>query len=305
MEDAHGNVQVPGLIALSLSSPSSSSSSMSTKQKLDESDLYTEFMRIIDRGMASRAVASNNINDLSSRSHCILIIHVKKTFTCHAHEDSNATAPIKTQTSKLCLVDLAGSERQRKTGAQGTTLKEGQNINKSLMVLGSVVNALNSTASSGAGAASPTSVLSHGVGSSGSSAQTTTKIKSPPSIPPSRIPYRDSKLTRILQDSLGGTAKTAILVCCSPSVHSVSETISSLRFGARARAIESKYVQSNAIMVDTLVGVVGREEGRGGGGAPGGARDGATIKLFVYTSILQALGVLLLLGAEHVLCRGE
>ncbi len=111
------------------------------------------------------------------------------------------------------MQDLAGSERQSKTGASGSTLQEGQNINKSLLVLGSCVNALNDSSNGAAKA---------------------------------RVPYRDSKLTRLLQDSLGGTAKTAIVICCSPAMNNSSETLSSLRFGARARAIESK-AQANVI----------------------------------------------------------
>jgi kinesin family protein 5 len=111
---------------------------------------------------------------------------------------------------------LAGSERQSRTGASGVTLQEGQNINKSLLVLGSVVNALNDTTIGGSTATKP------------------------------RVPYRDSKLTRLLQDSLGGTAKTCIVICCSPATSNSSETLSSLRFGARARAIEYK-AQANVI----------------------------------------------------------
>lgn len=112
---------------------------------------------------------------------------------------------------------MAGSERQSKTNASGVTLQEGQNINKSLLVLGTVVNALNDSSSSGAAGAKA-----------------------------SRVPYRDSKLTRLLQDSLGGTAKTCIVICCSPAMKNSSETLSSLRFGARARAIQCK-AKSNAI----------------------------------------------------------
>ncbi|KAK9806816.1 hypothetical protein WJX72_003710 [[Myrmecia] bisecta] len=102
---------------------------------------------------------------------------------------------------KLCLVDLAGSERQDKTGAEGQTFDEGKQINKSLSALGNVVNTLTD-------------------GRKGA-----------------YIPYRDSKLTRVLQDSLGGTAKTALIICCSPSQDNGFETLSSLRFGTRAKGI--------------------------------------------------------------------
>ena len=107
------------------------------------------------------------------------------------------------KTSKLYMVDLAGSEKVSKTGAQGKRLEEAKNINKSLTTLGIVINAL-------------------------------TEGKT------SHIPYRDSKLTRVLQDSLGGNSKTCLIVTCSTSQYNEQETISTLRFGVRARAIKNK-----------------------------------------------------------------
>ncbi|XP_010552747.1 PREDICTED: kinesin-like protein KIN-1 isoform X1 [Tarenaya hassleriana] len=106
---------------------------------------------------------------------------------------------------KLVLVDLAGSEKADKTGAEGRALEEAKTINKSLSALGNVINALTS--------GSP-SKLNH-------------------------IPYRDSKLTRILQDALGGNSRTALLCCCSPSTCNASETLSTLRFGLRAKHIKA------------------------------------------------------------------
>lgn len=107
------------------------------------------------------------------------------------------------KTGKLYLVDLAGSEKVEKTGAEGKLLHEAKTINKSLSALGNVINALTSEK------------LCH-------------------------IPYRDSKLTRILQESLGGNSRTALLCCCSPSSFNASETLSTLRFGARAKQIKNK-----------------------------------------------------------------
>lgn len=104
---------------------------------------------------------------------------------------------------KLYLVDLAGSERVSKTGAEGQRLNELKTINKSLNTLGQVINLLSEGKST-------------------------------------HIPYRDSKLTRILQDSLGGNSKTAIIITCSPAVFNESETISTLRFGFRAKSIKNK-----------------------------------------------------------------
>jgi kinesin family member 5 len=107
------------------------------------------------------------------------------------------------KTGKLYLVDLAGSEKVGKTKAAGKRLEEAKNINKSLTMLGLVIAALTDPKAA-------------------------------------HIPYRDSKLTRILQDSLGGNSKTALIVTCSPSPYNESETISTCRFGIRARSIKNK-----------------------------------------------------------------
>jgi len=107
------------------------------------------------------------------------------------------------KTGKLYLVDLAGSEKVEKTGASGTTLDEAKMINKSLSALGNVINAL-----------------------------TDSKSK--------HIPYRDSKLTRILQESLGGNSRTTLIINCSPSSFNEAETLSTLRFGSRAKNIQNK-----------------------------------------------------------------
>lgn len=107
------------------------------------------------------------------------------------------------KSGKLYLVDLAGSEKVGKTGAQGTTLDEAKMINKSLSALGNVINALTD-------------------GKSG------------------HIPYRDSKLTRVLQESLGGNSRTTLIINCSPSSYNEAETLSTLRFGNRAKSIKNK-----------------------------------------------------------------
>ncbi|BGP48766.1 hypothetical protein JCM10450v2_004642 [Rhodotorula kratochvilovae] len=107
------------------------------------------------------------------------------------------------KTGSLFLVDLAGSEKIGKTGATGQTLEEAKKINKSLSALGMVINALTDGKSS-------------------------------------HIPYRDSKLTRILQESLGGNSRTTLIINCSPSLYNETETLSTLRFGMRAKSIKNK-----------------------------------------------------------------
>lgn len=107
------------------------------------------------------------------------------------------------KSGQLFLVDLAGSEKVGKTGASGQTLEEAKKINKSLSALGMVINSLTDGKST-------------------------------------HIPYRDSKLTRILQESLGGNSRTTLIINCSPNSYNVEETLSTLRFGVRAKKIQNK-----------------------------------------------------------------
>ncbi|KAL6552106.1 Kinesin-like protein KIN-14R [Orobanche gracilis] len=145
---------------------------------------------VLQAGSSARAVGSNNVNEHSSRSHCMLCIMVR----------ANNLVTGECTRSKLWLVDLAGSERLAKTDVQGDRLKEAQNINRSLSALGDVISALANKSS--------------------------------------HIPYRNSKLTHLLQDSLGGDSKTLMFVQISPSDQDVSETLSSLNFATRVRGVE-------------------------------------------------------------------
>lgn len=116
---------------------------------------------------------------------------------------STCVSDLSTKTGTLFLVDLAGSEKVSKTGAKGVTLEEAKMINSSLTTLGMVINSLTDEKST-------------------------------------HIPYRESKITRILQESLGGNAMTCLIITCSPSTYNESETLSTLRFGMRAKKIENK-----------------------------------------------------------------
>ncbi|KAJ6737539.1 CENTROMERE PROTEIN E [Salix viminalis] len=116
-----------------------------------------------------------------------------------------STTDKRVKTGKVILVDLAGSEKVEKSGAEGKVLEEAKTINKSLSALGNVINALTCG----------------------------------PSARSSHIPFRDSKLTRILQDALGGNSRTVLLCCCSPSPSNALETLSTLRFGMRAKHIKA------------------------------------------------------------------
>lgn len=158
-----------------------------------------------------RAVAEHNLNRRSSRSHCVYTFYVSR-----ACQDSSKVAPdsgVSTdnrdmilQTSKLHIVDLAGSERISKTGSEGSLRKEAGHINQSLLHLERVVNAL---------------------------------VESQASRENAHIPYRRSKLTYLLKDSLGGNCRTYLLACVWPHRGHEWETLSTLRFAARMRSIES------------------------------------------------------------------
>eukprot|EP00105_Crassostrea_gigas_P042657 XP_019926805.1 PREDICTED: kinesin-like protein KIF28P isoform X12 [Crassostrea gigas] len=164
---------------------------------------YAEIEKRTDQGTASRTVASTNMNATSSRAHTVVTI----TFDQIIKSESGSETK---KSSVMNLVDLAGSERADSTGATGDRLKEGANINKSLSALGNVISALAD--------------LSMG---------TKKKIM---------VPYRDSVLTKLLQNALGGNSKTIMIAALSPADINYDETLSTLRYADRAKKIKNKAV---------------------------------------------------------------
>uniref|UniRef100_A0A6Q2WXG2 Kinesin family member 13Bb n=1 Tax=Esox lucius TaxID=8010 RepID=A0A6Q2WXG2_ESOLU len=158
---------------------------------------YKDIESLMSEGNKSRTVAATNMNEESSRSHAVFNIILTHTLI------DLASGTRGEKVSKLSLVDLAGSERAAKTGATGERMKEGSNINKSLSTLGLVISAL---ADQGAGK---------------------TKF----------VPYRDSVLTWLLKDSLGGNSRTAMVATVSPAADNYDETLSTLRYADRAKSI--------------------------------------------------------------------
>jgi len=156
-----------------------------------------------------RSIASTLMNSVSSRSHAICTLYVKISSYDHDNFSEEKT------NAKLTLVDLAGSERLKRTGAKGCRMKEGIHINKGLFVLGQVVSALSELSQK-----QRLSSSSYGSNSM-------------------HIKYRDSKLTRILQDSLGGNSKTVMVACISPADANVEESINTLRYAERTRNIKN------------------------------------------------------------------
>lgn len=165
---------------------------------------YSDVEELMEAGNINRTTASTGMNDTSSRSHAIFSLN----FT---QAKFDAEMPSETL-SKIHLVDLAGSERADATGATGVRLKEGGNINKSLVTLGNVISALADMA------------------------QDTVNLKKKAVF----VPYRDSVLTWLLKDSLGGNSKTIMIATVSPADVNYGETLSTLRYANRAKNIINK-----------------------------------------------------------------
>lgn len=207
VEDKNGDMIIPNLTTLEVKN-------------------YTDTMNILRSGALKRTTHATNMNATSSRSHAIFTLYLsctKKILVQPAENASSQNGEASNETStqsepqydeqlikaKFHFVDLAGSERIKKTGATGDRQKEGININYGLLILGNVVSALGD----------PTRKGSH-------------------------VPYRDSKLTRILQDSLGGNSRTLMVACISPSDSEFVESLSTLKYADRARNIKNKVVQN-------------------------------------------------------------
>ncbi|XP_038271657.1 kinesin-like protein KIF1A isoform X9 [Dermochelys coriacea] len=171
---------------------------------------YNDIQDLMDSGNKARTVAATNMNETSSRSHAVFNI----IFTQKRHDAETDVTTEKV--SKISLVDLAGSERADSTGAKGTRLKEGANINKSLTTLGKVISALAEV----------------------DSGPNKNKKKKKTDF----IPYRDSVLTWLLRENLGGNSRTAMVAALSPADINYDETLSTLRYADRAKQIRCNAV---------------------------------------------------------------
>uniref|UniRef100_A0A8D2GJD4 Kinesin family member 27 n=1 Tax=Theropithecus gelada TaxID=9565 RepID=A0A8D2GJD4_THEGE len=164
-----------------------------------------EVMSLLETGNAARHTGTTQMNEHSSRSHAIFTISICQVHkNVEAAEDGSWYSP-RHIVSKFHFVDLAGSERVTKTGNTGERFKESIQINSGLLALGNVISALGD----------PRRKSSH-------------------------IPYRDAKITRLLKDSLGGSAKTVMITCVSPSSSNFDESLNSLKYANRARNIRNK-----------------------------------------------------------------
>ncbi|KAJ5511276.1 Kinesin protein 1B [Penicillium expansum] len=204
---------------------------------------FEEIENLMDEGNKARTVAATNMNETSSRSHAVFTLTL--TQKRHDKETSMDTEKV----SKISLVDLAGSERANSTGATGARLKEGAEINRSLSTLGRVIAALADV-------------------SAGKSAAGKKKNAS-------MVPYRDSILTWLLKDSLGGNSMTSMIAAISPADINFDETLGTLRYADSAKRIKNHAVVNedpNARMIRELKEELAQLRSKlGGGVGPGGA----------------------------------
>ncbi|CAL0305807.1 unnamed protein product [Lupinus luteus] len=170
-----------------------------------------EMAACLEQGSMNRATGSTNMNNQSSRSHAIFTITLEQMRKINIPNGGslNDTMSEEYLCAKLHLVDLAGSERAKRTGSDGLRFKEGVHINKGLLALGNVISALGDEKKRKEGL---------------------------------HVPYRDSKLTRLLQDSLGGNSRTVMIACISPADINAEETLNTLKYANRARNIQNKPV---------------------------------------------------------------
>lgn len=164
-----------------------------------------EVMSLLEMGNAARHTGSTQMNEHSSRSHAIFTISICQVVKNTEATEDGSWCSRQHIVSKFHFVDLAGSERATKTGNTGERFKESIQINSGLLALGNVISALGD----------PRRKNSH-------------------------IPYRDAKITRLLKDSLGGSAKTVMITCVSPSSLDFDESLNSLKYANRARNIRNK-----------------------------------------------------------------
>ncbi|XWS14738.1 hypothetical protein CRYUN_Cryun35bG0034200 [Craigia yunnanensis] len=177
----------------------------------------------LEQGSLGRATGSTNMNNQSSRSHAIFTITLEQ--MCKLNPISGDGSPNDFMNeeylcAKLHLVDLAGSERAKRTGSDGMRFKEGVHINKGLLALGNVISALGDEKKRKEGV---------------------------------HVPYRDSKLTRLLQDSLGGNSRTVMIACISPADINAEETLNTLKYANRARNIQNKPVVNRDPMSNEIL----------------------------------------------------
>lgn len=187
-----------------------------------------DMMQLLEQGSLARTTAATLMNATSSRSHAVLTVSIEQWLKPAARKPG---MPDRVK-AKLQLVDLAGSERNKRTQTTGRHFKESVNINQGLLALANCINVLSDA------------------------------MHARPGAPPPHVPYRDHKLTRLLRNSLGGNARTFILACISTAPANFQETVSTLRYAARARNIRNTPVINAGVISneDEQLEVISRME---------------------------------------------
>ncbi|XP_011005798.1 PREDICTED: chromosome-associated kinesin KIF4A-like isoform X1 [Populus euphratica] len=217
-----GKVAVPGKSPIQIREASNGVITLAGSTEVAVSTLQ-EMAACLEQGSLCRATGSTNMNNQSSRSHAIFTITLEQMRKLHSVSPVNDTPDEDMGEEYFCaklhLVDLAGSERAKRTGTDGLRLKEGIHINKGLLALGNVISALGDEKKRKEGM---------------------------------HVPYRDSKLTRLLQDSLGGNSKTVMIACISPADINAEETLNTLKYANRARNIQNKLVANRDLISNEM-----------------------------------------------------
>ncbi|XP_021283778.1 kinesin-like protein KIN-4A [Herrania umbratica] len=218
-----GKVNVPGKPPIQIRESSNGVITLAGSTEVSVTTLK-EMSACLEQGSLSRATGSTNMNNQSSRSHAIFTITLEQMRKINpvvsgdgSHNDIMSEEYL---CAKLHLVDLAGSERAKRTGSDGMRFKEGVHINKGLLALGNVISALGDEKKRKEGV---------------------------------HVPYRDSKLTRLLQDSLGGNSRTVMIACISPADINAEETLNTLKYANRARNIQNKPVVNRDPMSNEML----------------------------------------------------
>ncbi|XP_039023727.1 kinesin-like protein KIN-4A isoform X1 [Hibiscus syriacus] len=217
-----GSVNVPGKPPIQIRESSNGVITLVGSTEVGVSTLK-EMAACLEQGSLSRATGSTNMNNQSSRSHAIFTITLEQMHKANPISGDGSPNDIMNEEylcAKLHLVDLAGSERAKRTGCDGMHFKEGVHINKGLLALGNVISALGDEKKRKEGV---------------------------------HVPYRDSKLTRLLQDSLGGNSRTVMIACISPADINAAETLNTLKYANRARNIQNKPVVNRDPMSNEML----------------------------------------------------
>ncbi|XP_059453226.1 kinesin-like protein KIN-4A isoform X2 [Corylus avellana] len=218
-----GKVPSPGKPPIQIRETSNGVITLAGSTEVSVSTLK-EMAACLEQGSLSRATGSTNMNNQSSRSHAIFTITLEqmRKLSPVVPSDSSLNESMNEEylCAKLHLVDLAGSERAKRTGSDGLRFKEGVHINKGLLALGNVISALGDEKKRKEGV---------------------------------HVPYRDSKLTRLLQDSLGGNSRTVMIACISPADINAEETLNTLKYANRARNIQNKPVVNRDPMSNEML----------------------------------------------------